>query len=70
VVCSQLKGGPGLSGVPRSTGPCARSGHNQRWSNRAELDLALFPGLALAPLLRRSIGRVAWQFFEELKHYA
>jgi hypothetical protein len=37
--------------------------------SRAELELPLFPGLAFAPLLKLSIGHVATQFFEELKHY-
>jgi hypothetical protein len=37
--------------------------------SRAELELSLFPGVLLAPLLKLFIGRVAAQFFEELKYY-
>jgi hypothetical protein len=38
--------------------------------SHAELDVALFPGVFLAPLLKLLMGRVAAQFFEELKYYA
>jgi hypothetical protein len=37
--------------------------------SRAELDLSLFPGVFLAPLLKLLMGRVAAQFSEELKYY-
>ena len=37
--------------------------------SRAELDVSLFPGVFLAPLLKLLIGRVAAQFSEELKYY-
>jgi Polyketide cyclase / dehydrase and lipid transport len=37
--------------------------------SRAELDVSLFPGVFLAPLLKLLTGRVAAQFFEELKYY-
>ncbi len=36
---------------------------------RAELDVALFPGLFLAPLLMLQMGRVSRRTFEELKYY-
>ena len=38
--------------------------------SRAELDVAPFPGVFLAPLLKLFMGRVGAQFFEELKYYA
>jgi Polyketide cyclase / dehydrase and lipid transport len=38
--------------------------------SRAELDVGLFPGVLLAPLLKLFMGRVGAQFFEELKFYA
>jgi hypothetical protein len=37
--------------------------------SRAELEMKLFPGVFLAPLLKLFMGRVSAQFFEELKHY-
>jgi Polyketide cyclase / dehydrase and lipid transport len=37
--------------------------------SRAELELSLFPGVFLSPLLKLLIGRVAAQFSEELKYY-
>jgi hypothetical protein len=37
--------------------------------SRAELDLGLFTGVFLAPLLKLFMGRVGAQFFEELKYY-
>ena len=36
--------------------------------SRAELDMPLFPALFLAPLVKFFMGRVAAQFFEELKY--
>ncbi|SRR6266700_4541501 len=36
---------------------------------RAELDVRLFPGLFLAPLLKLHMGRVGAQSLEELKYY-
>jgi hypothetical protein len=36
---------------------------------RAELDVALFPGLFLAPLLKLQMGRIGVQTLEELKYY-
>lgn len=36
---------------------------------QAELDLNLFPGLFLAPLLKLQMGRVGAQSLEELKYY-
>jgi hypothetical protein len=38
--------------------------------SRAEIDVGLFPGVLLAPLLKLFMGRVGAQFFEELKFYA
>lgn len=37
---------------------------------RGELDVRLFPGLLLAPLLQRQLGRTAARVLEELKYYA
>src|SRR5262245_52421075 len=37
--------------------------------SRAEVELSLVPGVFLAPLLKFLMGRVAAQFFEELKYY-
>jgi hypothetical protein len=37
--------------------------------SRAELDVGLFPGVFLAPLLKLLMGRVGAQFSEELKYY-
>lgn len=36
---------------------------------RAEIDLPLFPGLLLAPLLKLQMGRVGVRTLEELKYY-
>jgi hypothetical protein len=36
--------------------------------SRAEVDMPFFPGLFLAPLVKFFMGRVAAQFFEELKY--
>lgn len=38
--------------------------------SRAELELAPFPGVLLAPLLKLFMGRVGARFFKELKYYA
>ena len=38
--------------------------------SRAEIEMALLPGMFLARLLKFFVGRVGAQFFEELKYYA
>jgi len=38
--------------------------------SHAKLELASFPGIFLAPLLKLYLGRVGARFFEELKYYA
>ena len=48
----------------RSLGP-----HTSLVETRAEIDVSLFPGLLLAPLLRLQMGRVGAQSLEELKYY-
>jgi Polyketide cyclase / dehydrase and lipid transport len=50
--------------VVRSLGP-----HTSLVEARAELDVSLFPGLFLAPLLKLHMGRVGVRSFEELKYY-
>lgn len=36
---------------------------------RAEIEVSLFLGVFLAPLLKRQLGRIGVQTLEELKHY-
>jgi hypothetical protein len=48
----------------RSLGP-----HTSLVETRAKTDLRMFPGLFLAPLFRRQMGRIGAQTLEELKYY-
>jgi hypothetical protein len=50
--------------VVRSLGP-----QTSVVESRAELELSLFPGVFLAPLLKLLMGRVGAQFSEELKYF-
>jgi hypothetical protein len=50
--------------VVRSLGPST-----SEVEARAEVEVSLFPGVFLAPLMRFQLGRTGIQTFEELKHY-
>ncbi len=50
--------------VVRALGP-----ESSEVETRAEIDLPLFPGLFLAPLLKLQMGRVGARSLEELKYY-